>query len=230
MKALLLFTSTLAIQILPALAAPPPYYLGFDGNPAQAQMTETSSGSGIWQADVTFSAGRQEFYITGGSFSWYVPENGTSWLYANSAGTVRITYDANTYADGWLTASGRIGVSVEPGTWTAIGDFGTDNRGNSMSSLGNGLYVYQMLMSPGQHSFQAVMTGSFDAIGADGRRSQSAQSLYFNTTSDNPLANMYVDALNGTLHVDVTPVPEPGIAGLILCGGGIWAFWARKRS
>ena len=134
-----------AALALPAIAAAPYYIAGdFNGwNAAGNLMTETISGSGIWQAPLSMSAGRHEFKVTDGTWSWNYP-GANSWLYADGSGNITITYDANTYADGWSSTSQRIGLSVDPGSWTAAGDFQGWNNANpstAMTPLGGGIYA-----------------------------------------------------------------------------------------
>ncbi len=192
-----------------------------------SDLSESSPGSGLWQVDLKLTAGRHEFSVEGPGLSW--PDRGNpSWLTTDSGGNVRVTYDANTHLDGWACPTGRIGVSVDPGAWTLLGSFPGGSA--SMTPLGNGLYVYQQSMAPGTWDFAIARTGSpgnSDNIGSESRETY-AQWMNFTTTSANPLANVYLDALNGTLRVDVTPVPEPTPLGLVACAAGIWLVWLRR--
>src|SRR5664280_34441 len=88
----------------------------FNGwNAAGNVMTETSPGSGIWQAAMTLTnTGRYEFKITTGTWATSFP-GANSWLYTDISSNVTVTFDTNIYADGYLSPSNRIGVSVDPG-------------------------------------------------------------------------------------------------------------------
>jgi len=212
----------------------------FNGwNSSGNAMTETSSGSGIWQVSLTGLAAstRQEFKITDGTWtspiwtsgSW--PNSGNSWLYSDANGDVTITYDANTYSDGWMNTSDRIGVNVDPGAWTAVGDWqGWNNTDptTAMTSMGGGIYEYQQIITAANtYQYKAVNTGTWDAIGADAR-GINADNLSFTTTAPDQLATFKVDALNGTIQVTV--VPEPASLALLGVSGLIGLIFARKRA
>lgn len=64
--------------------------------------------------------------------------------------------------------------------------------------------------------YKAVLTGSWDAIGADAR-SVNADSIAFNTDETANLAQLWVDARTGTAKVQV--VPEPATLALLALGG-----------
>src|ERR1017187_10004863 len=101
MKKLLLTITTIGALALPALNAAPFYVAGlFNGwNSAGNLLTETTPGSGIWQATVPMAAGRYEFKVTDGTWGWSVP-GANSWLIADGSGSVGITYNANSQAIG----------------------------------------------------------------------------------------------------------------------------------
>lgn len=147
MKKLVIIIAVSAALVLPALAQSGTYYVAgdFNGwNAAGNVMTQISPG--IWQATLNMSTGRHEFKITEGDWSWNIPGTGNSWLYTDGSGNVTVTYDVNTYADGWSSTSGRIGVNVDPGTWTAVGDWQGWNNANpatAMTALGGGIYELQ---------------------------------------------------------------------------------------
>ena len=144
MKKLLLTIITAGALALPALAAAP-YYLAGDWTGWTANgnaMTETFTGSGIWQAAMSMPSGRHEFKVTDGTWSWAVPSSGNSWLTTDGSGNVTVTYDVNTYGDGYAPNPGRIGVNVDPGTWTAVGDWqgwANANPATAMTSVGGGV-------------------------------------------------------------------------------------------
>ena len=86
-------------------------------------MTETFAGSDIWTA--TFSGlganARHEFKITDGTWANNLP-GPNSWFYADGLGNITITYDGNTYADGWSPSVDRLGLSTTGGSWNAVGN------------------------------------------------------------------------------------------------------------
>ena len=226
MKKLLIFTAALTVS-LPVFAQLTPYYIAgdFNGwNAAGNVMTQISPG--IWQATLNMSTGRHEFKVTEGDWSWNYP-GPNSWLYTDANGNITITYDVNTYADGWSSTSQRIGESVDPGSWTAAGDFeGWNNAAGNMTSLGGGIYEYT-LTTPGSWNWKPVVTGTWDSISLDNRSVGTANWGF--TINAGEEANLYVDALNGVAKVDIVAVPEPST--LAICGlSGLAALLAvRKR-
>lgn len=202
--------------------------------PDSIAMTETSAGSGIWQATISYAAGTYyQFKVETNAWSWSTPSSGNSWLYTDGSGSATITYNANTVADGWSSSLGRIGVNNDPGTWTAVGDWQSAVWVNNdpttvMTSIGGGIYELSYVIgTAGSYNYKAVDTGSWDAIGADAR-SVNAANLGFTTTSANQAVNFYVDAINGTIKVDVVAVPEPST--LAICGlSGLAAFFLIRR-
>jgi hypothetical protein len=214
-----------AAAVLPALAQNTPFYIAGDFNGWNASgdlMTQISPG--IWQATIPDVGGRHEFKVTEGDWNWSFPasSSGNSWFYGDANGNITITYDVNTYSDGWSAASGRIGVSVDPGTWTAVGDWEGWNNANpatQMTAIGGGIYdLSYAIATPGTYQYKAVDTGSWDAIGSDAR-CVNASTLSFTTLLPNQTVDFEVNALVGDIMV---VVPEPtslalGVFGLGLC-------------
>jgi glycosidase len=171
-------------------------------------------GDGVFTALVTVSpAGRHEFKVAVEDWSVSYPPSGNSWLETSiDPEVVIVTFDTNTYTDGWLPQTTIIGVSTEPGAWTAVGDWqGWDNANpaTAMAALGGGVYeLVTTLPSPGSYQYKAVKTGTWDAIGADGRGVNAATALFDTTIADQEVA-FRVDALAG--RIEVAPVlPQPG--------------------
>jgi hypothetical protein len=137
---------------------------------------------------------------------------------------VTITFDANTHADGWLPETNIIGVSTEPGAWTAVGDWqGWDNASpaTAMTAPGGGLYEFTTtIASPGTFQYKAVKTGTWDAIGADSR-SVNASTATFETTVADQDVTFAVDALGGRIYVEVEEVP-PVPDTTTTSGGTAW--------
>ena len=232
MKKLLIITAALAVS-LPVFGQLTPYYLAgdFNGwNAAGAVMTETFSGSGIWQVALTgVAAGRHEFKITEGDWSWSYP-GPNSWLYAPADGNITITYDSNTYADGWSTTAQRIGESADPGSWTAVGDFQGWNNADAttaMTALGGGIYEYT-LTTIGSWNWKPCVTGSWDAISWDNRSVGTANWAF--TINAGEAADLYVNALAGTAKVEIVTVPEPATMALCALSGLAMLVVAKRRS
>ncbi|HPD29386.1 MAG TPA: PEP-CTERM sorting domain-containing protein [Phycisphaerae bacterium] len=211
------FVAAVAMAVAPLFGD---YYIAgdFNGwNPAGTAMTDL--GSGIWQANLTGVGGRHEFKVTTGSWDQNWPGSGNSWFFGDGDGKVTITFNANDIQDGWRGNWGRMGLSTDPGTWTAVGDWQGWNNANpatAMVAQGGGIYKYQQTLAPGWYQWKAVVTGSWDAIGDD-FRGVNANTTWFEVTAANPTAVFQVDALTGIIRVDV--VPEPAAVILVLVGG-----------
>ncbi len=150
--------------------------------------------------------------------SWSWPNSGNSWFNTND-GAVTITYDTNTYGDGWVNTTQRIGVDRDPAAWTAVGDWQGWSNGNpatAMTAWGNGIYKYEQDIAPGSYQYKACFTGTWDAIGNDAR-SVNADTVPFTTTPGYEHVEFWVNAANGTVRVDVVPEPT-SLAGLALLG------------
>ncbi len=220
MKKLLTILAAIAMAS-PAMAA---YYVAGDFNGWNAAGNAmTDLGGGIWQVNLANVGGRHEFKITDGTWGWNYP-GPNSWLYGDASGNVTVTYDANTYSDGWSPNSQRIGLSFDPGAWTAAGSFeGWNNAAGNMTPVGGGIYEYT-LTTPGSWLWKAVVTGTWDSISSDNRSVGTADWAF--TINPGEKANLYVNALAGTAKIEV--VPEPST--LALLGGGLIAlFWLRRR-
>lgn len=206
-------------------------------DPASSPMTETFLGSDIWT--VTFAGltatNREEFKITDGTWTTTVPSGPNSWAYTDGAGALTITYDGNTYADGWFTTVDRIGVSTDLGTWTAVGDWqsqvgGADwdnaNASTVMTHVGGNIYELTATLAPGSYNWKSVSTGSWDSISSDARNVNTGN-MGFTTDAVNNTATFRVDALNGVVQVIV--VPEPSTFALILGGLAMVLTVVRRR-
>ena len=224
----ILFASSILAAIaiaVPAMAQTYPLYVtgAFDGwtgtGPVMTLVSGTPGSTAIWQANVAMPLGRNEFKITEGDWGWTAPGSGNGWTYTDGAGNTTITYDQNTYADGWSPASGRLSSNFDPGTWTAVGDwqgFVNNAPADTMTSLGGGIYeLSTTIATPGTYQYKAVDTGSWDAIGADGL-SINANTLAFTTVNPNQQVDMLVNASNGT--IETVLVPEPSTIGLVVVG------------
>jgi glycosidase len=218
-------TALLAVSTHYASPVPPAaWYLAGDFNgwspdePMYDDGTngDTTAGDGIFTVQVSFaSAGHHEFKVVSDDGSIWIPSS-NSWLDTSVDGEmVTITFDTNSYSDGWLPETDIIGVDTEPGNWTAVGDWQSWDKANpatAMSALGGSVYALTTpIASPGSHQYKAVKTGTWDAIGADGR-SVNAGTVTFETVESGQNATFTVDALTGRVRVELEPVepkPEP---------------------
>jgi len=207
-------------------------YNGWTNPDAGAAMVETASGSDIWTYTISglTSGEHQEFKVVNGTGAWSptVP-SANSWYDADASGDVIITYDGNTYSDGWAPSADRIGVNTEPGAWTAVGDsIGWDNANiaATMTPLGGGIYSFTQLdVADGTYYGKATTTGSWNAIGADSRSIDAGNIEYTTLGSQNDVI-WTVDAYAGTAKIEV--IPEPATLGLIgLFGAGL--LFARRK-
>jgi hypothetical protein len=229
MRVRIILVSTLAVALmaLPAAAALSNPHIAGDFQTWDAgatPMVETAPGSGIFAASFTGldPGSRHEFKITDGTWDNSFP-GPNSWFYADAAGNMTVTYDTNTYADGWSPATERLGVSSVPGTWTVAGAFQGWNNADpatAMTPQGGGIYTYQTVLAPGSYDFKFVVTGTWDSISVDGRNTNTAN---WNVTTHavNNTVLFSVNALAGTASYVVTPEPATlcllalGAAGLL---------------
>jgi glycosidase len=218
-------TTLSAFALFPPPPPPPEWYVRGDFNdwevtdPLYDDGThgDALAGDGIYTALVTVATeGRYEFKVATVDWATGYPTSGNSWLDTTLAGeVVGVTFDTNIYTDGWLPETNIIGVSTEPGAWTAVGDWqGWDNASpaTAMTALGGGVYEFATsIASPGTYQFKAVKTGSWDAIGSDGR-SVNANTATFETTVADQNVTFIVDGNAGRVQVAVEappPVPAP---------------------
>ena len=176
---------------------------------------DATAGDGVFTALVPIAAaGRYEFKVATEDLSTSYPGSGNSWLETVlDEETVAVTFNTNTLSEGWLPVTNIIGVSTEPGAWTAVGDWqGWDNANpaTAMTALGGGVFEFTTtIASPGTHQYKAVKTGTWDGIGADGR-SINASTAVFDTTITDQGVTLTVDALAGRVMVEVAAPPIPG--------------------
>lgn len=184
-------------------------------------------GGGVWEYTITGLAPDQwqQFKIAGENWTGDVPA-ANSWYNADANGEVTITFNTNTVSDGWVREQFRIGVSTEPGSWSLVGDFNGWNNADPtqlMAPLGGGIYAITNTWGPGVYNFKPTWTGTWNAIGTDGR-SVDAWNYYLDLASESEVT-VSVDAYGNVMKVDV--VPEP--ATMVLLGLGSLLAIRRKK-
>jgi len=232
----LLVVWAVGMLAVPAWAISNPHVAGsMQGwDPGADPMTETAPGSGIYTKTFTglTANNREEFKITDGTWDNSIP-GPNSWLFTDGVGDVTITYDSNTYADGWSPNVDRLGLSTDPGAWTAVGDWqsqvgGGDwdnaNPNTAMAPQGGGIYMLQATLAPGSYNWKAVVTGSWDSISWDAR-STNTGNWGFTTDAVNDTVRFWVDSFAGTARIDVLPEP----ASILLLLGG-FPLLRRRRA
>ena len=161
---------------------------------------------GIYEATFLLDPwARYEFKITDGTWDNSLP-GANCWLYTEDTGEVTITYDANIYDDGWAPAWDRIGLSVDLGSWNAVGDWqGWDpaDPNTVMTPLGGGIYVHDVTNLPaGVYYWKAVVSSTWDGIGWN-ERSVYPADMQFGVADESDTASLYVDALTGKVKIEL---------------------------
>ncbi|MEO1129508.1 MAG: hypothetical protein AAFX05_07340 [Planctomycetota bacterium] len=195
-------------------------------------MTETGVGTGVFEYTVTgLSAGqRQEWKPLSAGGDWgneYY--GGNAWYIADGAGSdITLTLDTNTYNDGWLPSTNRIGSTGgavqnwgATGNWVAAAGLGSDwdNAGApAMADLGGGVFGVTATIPVGNYLWKPVVLGSWDSVGSDNSTNTGSNDIPFSVTggSDN-VVTLLVNPTDGT--VSISQVPAPGVAALAGIGG-----------
>jgi hypothetical protein len=188
------------------------------GDPAYA-MPETPAGSHVYKLDVTLDPNtpRHEFKITRGDWTVNVPGS-NAWVFAEADGVTTFTYDANYYADGWYPQRDRIllAAGTDPGTYTAVGSFQSEisaadwnnaDPNTVMTAQGGGVYLFQNnKIPPGTYMGKATRTGSWDALGQNGRGTD-ASNWNFTVANTGDNVKIWADYPRGVTKVEVIAAP-----------------------
>ena len=209
----------------------PGAFQGWDP-PTSGLMTETTSGSGIYELLVTglTEGALYEFKIledlSGDGANWSNPDDpevtpNNSWFVnVGTTGETTITLDTNDYTgvDDFLPSLNRIIISEDVAEWNAVGDFMTEAGGLddwinddplfSMIDDGNGLYSLDLTIdTPGSYQYRAVNTGSFTGVGTDQRRNDAVNLEFFTFEVDQDVTLLF-DATRGAISFETTAVLE----------------------
>ena len=181
---------------------------------------------------------------TAGYYQWKAVECGNwglaypsanSWFTTTAADqTVTFTLDTNDYSANagmaLLPASNIVNVTGDtlPTSFTAVGDFQGWNNADPatlMTNVGNGFYrlVYNVA-SPSSYIGKAVITGTWNGFGADGR-STDAANIDFITTEANQDVVFLLDTYTGRLLI------EPVSTGTgTWCAAGGFNGWSENTT
>ena len=184
-------------------------------------MTDNGDGTHSYTVSGVSALERHTFKILDAQGPWGTPNavpNSDSWLYADLNGQCTITFTPGPVDDGWLPAENRIGLSVDPGSWTVVSDYyGWSNTTPLMEHVVDGIYKYTATLPNGTHQLKATYTGTWDAIGED-NRSVNAANIYYTVTAESETVDLYVDACAGVLGLNMgienpakPHVPDPAI-------------------
>ncbi|MDY0125139.1 MAG: alpha amylase N-terminal ig-like domain-containing protein, partial [Anaerolineaceae bacterium] len=172
---------------------------------------------------------------TPGTYGWKAVECGNwsnghpsanSWVTTGSPlQYVTFTLDTNDYSlnagMALLPASNIVNVKGDnlPTSYTAVGDFQGWNNSNPatlMTDMGNGFHrLVYTIPTAGSYIGKAVVTGTWNGFGADGRSSDAAN-INFSTTEPNQDVVFLLDSFSGRMLIE--PVSS-GIGPWCVAGG-----------
>lgn len=208
--------------------------IGTNWDPNSNPMTDI--GGGIWELSLTGLVANSKFEFKvldiAGDWDSYVnlPDISNSWGYSDGTGNMTIRLDTNSLGNGWLKDSNRIILANDVTSWNVVGSFMDEAGGTAdwqngdplftMTDLGGGVYGYTAIIStPGSYEWKAVATGSWDAIGTQGR-TVNAWSWNFDTIVANQAVDFFVDTSTGSIFMSTIPEPSAmGLLGLVAVAG-----------
>jgi hypothetical protein len=207
-------------------------------------MTETLSGSGIWEytwtgfADPSLPDTHFDILSVSGVWDSKVHPSGNQWVTPDGANGNTLSLDQNSYADGWFPVSKRVGVASESVmSWTAVGDWqnqvgGGDwdisNAFTAMTHQGGGIFSLTATLSAASYNYKAVRTDSWYAIGGNSRN-VNADNFGFTVPVGATSTTFLVNVLDGTIKVQSIPEPSAFLYGGLISLLAGCSFWVKRR-
>ena len=180
---------------------------------------DVTPGDGIFSRLVTIpTAGRGEWKTTVDDWSTNYPASNSWFITTIDNQEVLITYDSNSYGDGWLPDANIVNVNDQPtSNFVAVGDHnGWNNAGTEVMHddgldgdwlAGDGVYVYHaVIATAGSYNWKAVISGVWDAWGAD-NRAIGADNISYTTNSSDEDVFFYLDINTGRVFTSSDPLP-----------------------
>ncbi len=180
---------------------------------------DVTPGDGIYSRLVTIATtGRYEYKITVDDWSTNYPASNAWFFTTIDNQEVLLTYDSNSYGDGWLPDVNIVNADDQPtADFVAVGDHnGWNNAGSEVLHddgldgdwlAGDGIYAYHAVISTaGNYNWKAVISGSWDAWGAD-NRAINADNITYTTSSSNEDVFFYLDINTGRVFTSSDPLP-----------------------
>lgn len=204
---------------------------------ASSPMLDDGTNGDIIAGDGVFSLGMS--IPTPGTYYWKAVECG-SWSNTHPAANswvitgapmqwVTFTLDTNDYnmnaGMALLPATNIVNVTGDllPDSYTAVGDFqgwNNNDTATGMDDLGNGFYrLVYTIPAAGSYIGKAVITGTWNGFGTDGRSSDAAN-INFTTTTDNQDVVFLLDSYSGRMLIQ----PAASSAGT-WCAAGSFNGW-----
>ena len=169
------------------------------------------ASDGIFSVDITIATpGRYTWKVTAWQ-SWsttFPPSN--SWVITTTPNqVVKFTFNTNTISDNWMPTYNIVNANDNPGPIVAVGDWQSWNNAGPQvmhddglegdSVAGDGIFTYHaVIASAGTYQYKAVVQGSWDAWGTDGRNI-NANTQTFTTTIPNQNVYLYLNRNTGRI-------------------------------
>jgi len=181
------------------------------------------ASDGIFSADITIATpGRYEWKVTAWADWGTTFPSSNSWLITTTPNqVVKITFNTNTYADGWsptvniINANDMpadpivaVGQLQSPTQWTNNGtEVMLDDGLNGDSLAGDGIYCWRkVIATPGTYQWKVVVSGSWDSWGLDGRSINGANAT-ITTVNPNDTVYLYFNKMTGRIRATNYPLP-----------------------